>query len=375
MTLNDYKNKVKELELEVQSLKAEKETCSLNFNVCSNKIPSLQQMERDLKIFAKNSNILLVSNSFSDSICEDAISKFSIVTKVHTFSEANDAMRSVQYDLVIISGIDKISVLEELRILNPNICALFITDTHSDQIFLKLIEVGIDGFLYAPFSKEQFVYQLMSVAEKVMYKNLLKKYEIEDIIKQRIAELRDDIEKDVLLSNLKYKVSARDFLKKFKDTNQYDKVMDYLDDFVKLSEDFEGIMYDVIENNIYSYNLLEESIHYFTEAEKIVFEIGSFDEIGLAFGELIIIYEKQDSDSLENIDKDIYKMINSMQHDLMKLLKGIFIKEDLLDINYLDEFFVNNIFRIKEKLGLATTCTKGQAKGDDEDIDLSEFLL
>jgi response regulator of citrate/malate metabolism len=366
-TIDDYKLKIAQLEDKILLLEANS-TCSIDFNIPHSKIPSLKFMERDLKIFAKNAKILIIADTFEDSICQNSISSFAIVTKVHNFEEAKTSMNKTKYDIVIISGIEKISILESLRILNPDIFALFITSVHSDQLFLKLIEVGIDGFLYYPFSKEQFVHQLMTVAEKLMYKNLLRKYEIDKIVKEEVAKVESKIKKDVLMNNVKYKVSAKDFLQSFKDTPAYDKVMDDLDDFIKISEDFEGIMYDVIENDIFDDNILEESVHYFTEAEKIIFNIGSFDEIGLAFGELIIIYEKQNKESVIAFDTSIYKAINAMQHDLMKLLKGIFIKEDLLDINYLDDFFVNNIYKIKEELGLATNNV-------DDDPDLKDFLL
>jgi len=112
-------------------------------------------MERELRIFAKNSNLLIIADTFEDAICQDAVSHFAIVTKVHSFEEAKNSINKTKYDIVIISGIEKISILENLRILNPNIFALFITNAHDDKLFLKLIEVGIDGFLYYPFSKEQ----------------------------------------------------------------------------------------------------------------------------------------------------------------------------------------------------------------------------
>jgi AmiR/NasT family two-component response regulator len=370
-TIDEYKQEIQKLEKKIETLESKEAPVKTEFNLAHNKMPPLKCMKRELKIFAKNSNILIVSDTFKDSICEDAISSFAIVTKVHSFEEVKHTMKNIHYHIVIISGIEKISVLEDLRILNPNICALFITHIHNDALFLKLIEVGIDGFLYYPFSQEQFIHQLMSVAEKVMYRNLIRKYEIEQVVKVEVEKVRVEVEREAILCNAKYKLSAKDFLAKFKDTPQYDKVMEDLHSFMRLSENFEGIMYDIVENGIFSDNLIDESIEYFTKAEKLVFDIGSFDEIGLAFGELIIIYEKQNSKTILDIDIEIYRLINDMEVNLMKLIEGIFIKENLIDINYLDDFFVNNIFNIKEKLGMATSFSNDS----NNDVDLSGFLL
>jgi DNA-binding NarL/FixJ family response regulator len=361
---------------EVDVLKKENQLLKNELNRFRVKTPSknIENIKQELKVFAKNQSVLFISdcNKVTNSL-NDLKDKFKEFTIVDSTYDCSDCIRS-SYDITIVDFdiesdyINGYELIDKMKSSYPTKILIALSSKLNYDIVVKLFDLKVDGFLLYPYSDEELLEMFAKFSEKVVYKDIFTDFKIEERIKQRLSEERKQLERSLISSGEKYKTSAKEFLSIFQENDYYHEFMDNIEDIIEESRDLELILLDIMESSIYANDIRKKAIDFFTHAEKIFFDMKEFDEVGLAFGELIIIFERLNNESIKEIYDDVFRHLYLLNKNFIHLLSDIFIKPTIGDIHSLDDEFVKNIYSIKEELGFIDESTY-------EDEDLAGFLL
>jgi DNA-binding NarL/FixJ family response regulator len=361
---------------QIELLKQEIESLKKELNTIKTKTPSknLSNITQELSVFAKKQSVLFITDSEKITKSLDEIksifNKFEVVDSSY---ECIECLNS-SYDITVVdididkNAINGVELIDKIKSSYPTKILVAVSKNLNYDLVIKMLDLKVDGFLLYPYSNDELFEMFAKFSEKVIYKDIFTDFKIEETIKQRLAEEKKQLERTLISSGEKYKTSAKEYISLFQEEEYYQELVDSIADIVEESRDLELILLDIMESSIYSEDVRNRAIEFFTHAEKIFFDMKEFDEVGLAFGELIIIFERLTLETIKEISDEVFKHIYLLNKNFIHLLSDIFIKPSSPDIHALDEEFVKNIYSIKEELGFIDESTY-------EDEELAGFLL
>jgi DNA-binding NarL/FixJ family response regulator len=365
--MNDCEKELEEVKKELELLKQKVDIKKDLHNLVSSK-----EAISELKVFAKKQTVLFISKDekliSSVGLIRDYFSKFVVVANTYECVECfNNSFDIIVVDVDIEDG-EGFELIDKIKSSYPTKVLVALGRKFSYDLVVKMLDLKVDGYLLFPYTEQELIYMFAKYAEKVVYKDIFTDFKVEEKIKQRLQEERKKLERSLISSGEKYKTSAKEYISTIEDSKVFDDLMDNLEGILEESKDFEFVLLDIIENNIYANNVKEMATTFFTHAEKIFFDMGEFDEVGLAFGELIIIFDRLSQQAIKEIDEEIYKHVYILNKNFINLLTEIFITQKAQDIHELDDDFIKSIYSIKEELGFIDESTF-----DDEE--LANFIL
>lgn len=364
----DYQKELDRLKQELQELQ---ERVDIKKRLNANDVSKHSITE--LKVFAKKQMVLFVSNneeligSISD--IKNYFLKFVVIDSTNECVECmNESFDIIVVDIDLDDNCGGFEMIDKIKSSYPTKILVALSRKFSYDLVVKMLDLKVDGFLLFPYTQEELTYMFAKYSEKVVYKDIFTDFKIEEKIKHRLLEERRKLERSLISSGEKYKTSAKEYVNHIMEDIDLERLLFNLDEIIEESNDLELILLDIIENDIYAKNVRQKAIEFFTHAEKIFFDMKEFDEVGLAFGELIIIFERLSDQSIKEIENDVFKHIYLLNKNFIDTLNNILINQTTGDIHELDDEYIKGIYSIKEELGFIDDSTF-------QDEELAKFIL
>jgi diguanylate cyclase (GGDEF)-like protein len=133
---------------------------------------------------------------------------------LHKFKENNYDLVVTDLEMPKLNGVD---MLKQIREISPNVYIVILSAMNNSTYLIDTIRIGIDGYLFKPLMKDQFMETLESIVQKENIKHRLLHYDenLENEIKHRTKVLTNQMFTDDLthldnLSSLMSKIEEED---------------------------------------------------------------------------------------------------------------------------------------------------------------------
>jgi CheY-like chemotaxis protein len=276
-----------------------------------------------------------------------------------------DKYNHSKFDIIVtdinMPNMNGVELIEKITSINPEQLIIVLSNINDVDYFIKLLNLGVDGFLIKPFGFRKLAKKIIQSLESLYYKKLIFDLKKEKIIaeykhKQKIEELKqtainekeEDVKRkekfeDILTKHgqmVTDRLSAKEFFDIIKNDPKYNEKLEIVIQNIKaLINCINQLL--IIAENLY-YNLDSE------RAEKLIRDLSkAFLETFHAIESFEIIKDVAEPFYLFFDFFDDYQYIDSLHKDEVKELLSIeFIAKDLN--NFLNEVFISktaeNIF-------------------------------
>lgn len=309
----------------------------------------------ELKLFAKNLNILIVEDSYdlNNELVEISKLFFKKVDFAYDGASALEIYKKTKYDIVFtdinMPKLNGVSLCKEIKKINDEQNILILTASDDFDLILELINLGIHQFVSKPFKEEQILYKLLKISEQITSKNIYSK-------KINFKKVNEKIKNDISEFNNFYNVidhkiiNAKDFYEKFyKDLGSSEKVDNYIESLIVLEKKFDQQI-----RKIYLYKINQEIIR---EISNILIEIStklllvtefySFSKTINNFGEFL---NSLDFFKLRVEELDQLRVLEFIYDDISRFIHTVFIYKSSIDINYLQNSLKSSIEQIVKEI-------------------------
>lgn len=311
-------------------------------------------MLNDLKLFAKDLNILIVEDDkdLNSSLVGLTSLFFYEVDSAFDGVEALEKYKSKHYDIVfsdiLMSKMNGIALAKEIKAINEEqIIMIFSAFTEIDKL-MDLINLGIHQFVSKPFNEEQFCFKLLKICENITYrKNYMNK---NNLLNVETFE-KKSFDFNNFTNAFKHEIiNSKDFFEKFSYKFQnINNLEEYVNSLLQLDKNF--------ENEIRSLYLNRPNNKIISNISKILNEISQkleMIEIFVPFSKILKSFSK----FLTNLDistltkKEIQKLtiLEFVYDDLSRFIQIVFVYKNSIDVNYLQDSLKSSILQIEKSI-------------------------
>lgn len=212
-----------------------------------------------LKNISKKLNIIFVSDKNND-MNEDINYFEDFFNEVYIYNDGREALskfKKTDASIVItdieISTLDGFDMIEEMKRINKNLITIIYTNKNNQEYFLRSINLAVDGYLFSPLNKNEFINVLSRSLKKYKIKNENKKIK-KDL--KLLKQYHEIVDKSTIISKV----------------NKHGIITYVNDNFCKISEysreELIGQKHSIIEHPDNGSDLFEDLWHTIRDEKK-----------------------------------------------------------------------------------------------------------
>jgi CheY-like chemotaxis protein len=290
-----------------------------------------------------------------------------------------DKYNHSKFDIIVtdinMPNMNGVELIEKITSINPEQLIIVLSNINDVDYFIKLLNLGVDGFLIKPFGFRKLAKKIIQSLESLYYKKLIFDLKKEKIIaeykhKQKIEELKqtainekeEDVKRkekfeDILTKHgqmVTDRLSAKEFFDIIKNDPKYNEKLEIVIQNIKaLINCINQLL--IIAENLY-YNLDSE------RAEKLIREafletfhaIESFEIIKYVAEPFYLFFDFfDDYQYIDSLHKDEVKELLSIEFiakDLNNFLNEVFISKTAENIFLYDDLFMQSLEQLESNL-------------------------
>lgn len=339
-------------------------------------------LANDLKVFAKNLNVLIVEDELSlGSELQELLSLF--FNKVYN---AVDGEQGLEYykrfkcDIVItdlnMPKMNGVELSKQIRILNKE-QVIMVLSGHIDVFVIDLIDIGIQTLILKPYDLEIFLQKLLVQCENVVLKKQFDKMKLNVALNTYSDRANNTYITPSTNTNISFEKIAQEVVKvKPKEEVINDYISNFninhkIDDSMwkHISEDIQDLNQAYEENinkialNGFNESIRMELIRIFYRYNSSLLLIPGLDDLAAIFNDLGFVLEDVDLDSLEDDNLGLFDIFEFFYEDIIKFFNIVFVDQEISNVNYLTDSMKSSVFQLKVKLGL-------ESLDDEEELEL-----
>lgn len=309
---------------------------------------------KELQEFAKDLTLLVVEDDrlLNEELCEISRLFFLDVKCAYNGVEALAIYEKNLVDIILsditMPDMNGIELCKKIKSINDEQNIIVLSAHNEVEYFVELIDLGIRQFVHKPFKHEEFLYRVLKVCEQI---SLTKFYNSDSkdivnhepcapvVVKKNIQKVPDIISKK--------QVSSKNFLNKLqKESDDWNLMSEDIVTLVEISEDFELYVNQIYIGNL-SKELLVKMSFLLKKMRGILLQINFMKDMAQIFFELATFVEEIDFDSLEQEQKDKFKMLEFIYDDISRFVQTVFVYKDTIDIYYLKDSLKSSVEQLK----------------------------
>ena len=324
-----------------------------------------QTLSNELKIFAKNLNILVVEDNktLSNELSSFLKIFFKKVFNAYDGEEALNIYKKQHCDIVItdlnMPKKDGIELSREIRLLDKEQVILVLSG-YIDTYVIQLIDIGVQGLMIKPYDMNDFLQKLLVQCENITFKKEFEKIKLnktlEKNIKKKISTNEDEGSLEKFSTQLVQLSNTKESIDKYIETFNIDEEVDdtmwkhISEDILELNERFEDNinrltlhgLNDSIKNElIIIFDKYHTSLNFLPKMEKFAF---IFERLSILLEDINI----QELDKKKRNSIDIFEFIYD---DLINFFNLVFINKETRNLNYLTDSLSSSIEQLEFELG------------------------
>jgi len=307
-------------------------------------------------------NILLIDDWLLNNkvIEQDSSEYFEDNNIKYNFFEATNPQKAFEIlqknkiDIVYVDisseKFDGIQLLKDILVLDESpIEIIAVTVLYDKKYRNETLKLGIDKYIFKPYD----YLEIKESLEKFFKKEEPKKEENKDDsfdfdfdLNEEETPSQDKIEHSQELmdeyNKTHKKVSSQEFLAEYADVS-YDT-----DDLVELEEDLDNLVSNILFDNDLD-GKIPDIIYILEKYNRFLYSFSEFEELCKVIYVLVELLNKTDFHTLKS-KKMAAKLIIAIIEDLVDWKDHVFIKEDAVDVFYINASILNSFILLKNLL-------------------------
>jgi YesN/AraC family two-component response regulator len=338
-------------------------------------------ISEELKIYAKHLKVLVVEDdNFIRNELKEIFSYFYRDVKVAEDGlEGIKLFRKEKFDIIItdleMPNMNGIEFAKEVKLLN-NDQVIIVLSGYLDDYVIELVDMGITQLVLKPFQYNKFIRMLSSISENIIlarefekaksyniahkifqvqknvpiphnsaYRevvNTIANQKIKDIKKMKKEEI--SLDDDISSYFNKKQISVYSLIDDLhKDVLTWKSFENNIDELIFIEEDFSHAINNMYLENEISQEILDMIVEVLNRIDNLFKIIDKLVEMARIILKLSTFLSMLNLASLDESQKKELKVIEFIYEDISEFLQKIFIQQDSIDVNYLQDSLESSI--------------------------------
>lgn len=343
-----------------------------------------KSLSNDLKIFAKNLNVLIVEDEIDLGNELHALLAL-FFNKVYNARDGEEGLmffKKYKCDIVItdlnMPKMNGVELSKQIRIIDKN-QVIMVLSGYIDTFVVDLIDIGIQSLMLKPYKIEDFIQKLLVQCENIVLKKEFEKMRLNKTL-SNYSKLDNDLSNEVsedipfqifeekeeqykeksfvnIVNNASYsdvENSLNEYIINFNidsklDTNMW-KIVSA--DILNLNEHYEDIINKIMLHG-YTDEINYELSKIFSRYNQSLILLPGLEKFADIFLDLGNSLKRIDFNNIElDTNNDLFEIFEYFYDNIIKSFNVIFINKEIKNLDYLIDSLQRNVKELKIRLGL-----------------------